>query len=132
MNTVHVIGNIGAEPDVKVFTTGKKVGRFSVAVNNGRKKNPVWIPCEIWEEACDRLLKCQALQKLTGRKIQVTGSLALNEYKQHVGDSEVTMRKLYVKVHSFEMFGLKQQDQDMAVAEPEEVMPEPEVDLISA
>lgn len=119
MNAVHVIGNIGADPDVKVFDTGKKVARFSVAVNSARKDKPVWVPCEIWEEACDRLLKCQQKAKLTGRKIQVSGSLALNEYKKQVGASEVQMRRLYIKVHSFELFGLKQETGEAAPAEPQ-------------
>ena len=122
MNTVHVIGNMGSEPDVKAFpTSGKRVARFSVAINSGKKDKPTWIPCEMWDQAVERLQKCQAKAKLTGRKIQITGALALNEYTKIEGDQHIQMKKLYVKVHSFELFGLKQEAQDeAAVHDPEQ------------
>lgn len=110
MNQVNIIGNLGSEPEVKVFQSGKKVARFSVAVN-GYSKNkenqpaPTWITCEMWDAAVDRLLKCKEKAKLSGRKIQITGSLALNVYSATVGTEQRTMKKLYVKVHSFELLG---------------------------
>lgn len=118
MNTVHVIGNIGSEPEVKSFASQKKVARFSVAVNSGKKDKPTWIPCEMWDQAVERLQKCQAKAKLTGRKIQVTGALALNEYTKTQGDQQIAMKKLYVKVHSFELFGMKPEATEQT-AEPE-------------
>jgi single-stranded DNA-binding protein len=132
MNVVHASGNIGSEPELTVFQSGKKKARFSIAVNSSKKNKPIWVQCEIWEEACDRLLKCQEKSKLTGRKIQVSGSLALNEYKKAVGETMVNMRHTYVKVHNFELFGLKQEDQNVQPAD-DHVAPEPETeDYMSA
>ena len=120
MNTVHVIGNIGSEPEVKAFQSQKRVARFSVAVNSGKKDQPTWIPCEMWDQAVERLQKCQAKAKLTGRKIQITGALALNEYTKTQGDQQIPIKKLYVKVHSFELFGMKPEATDpVETAEPE-------------
>ena len=110
MNQVNVIGNIGSEPEVKSFQSGKKVARFSIAINGYSKDKtnkpaPTWVPCEMWDGAVDRMLKCKEKAKLAGRKIQVTGALALNIYTQAVGAEQRTMKKLYVKVHTFELMG---------------------------
>lgn len=118
MNQVNIIGNIGTEPEVKSFQSGKKVARFSVAINGYSKdkdKRPAatWIPCEMWDGAVDRLLKCRDKAKIAGRKIQVTGSLALNVYSATIGTEQRTVKKLYVKVHTFELLGGLKAD-DMA------------------
>jgi single-strand DNA-binding protein len=110
MNQVNLIGNIGSEPEIKAFQSGKKVARFSVAINGYSKdkdKKPAatWVPCEMWDAAVERLSKCKEKAKLTGRKIQITGSLALNVYSTTVGNEQKTMKKLYVKVHTFELLG---------------------------
>lgn len=116
MNQVNIIGNIGSEPEVKSFQSGKKVARFSVAIN-GYSKNkenkpaPTWVSCEMWDASVDRLLKCKEKAKLTGRQIQITGALALNVYSTNVGSEQRTMKKLYVKVNTFTLLGgLKEGD----------------------
>jgi len=108
MNQVNIIGNIGGEPDVKSFQSGKKVARFSIAINSYSKDKenrpaPTWVQCEMWEATAERLLKCREKAKLTGRKIQITGSLAMNVYSTGEGQDQRTVKKLYVKVHSFEL-----------------------------
>lgn len=126
MNTVHLMGNIGAEPVVSQFQSGKRVARFSVALNSyskdpSKKLPPTWIDCEMWDAAVDRLLKCKEKAALKGRKIQVSGSLAMNEYKKDLGGQSVTQRKLYVKVLSFELIGGLQPSEQYEQA-PAEVM----------
>jgi len=105
MNQVNIIGNIGSEPEVRSFTSGKKVMRFSLAVNgyskDGKERPTTWIPCETWDDTVERFLKCGEKGKLSGRKVQITGSLALNEYERKVGEAAIKERKLYVKVHQF-------------------------------
>lgn len=117
MNQVNIIGNMGSEPEVKVFDSGKKVARFSVAINGyskdkDKKPAPTWVPCEMWDAAVDRLLKCKEKAKLTGRKIQITGSMALNTYSSVVGTEQRTVRKLYVKAHTFELLGGLRTDEE--------------------
>ncbi len=116
MNQVNIIGNIGSEPEVKSFQSGKKVARFSVAINGYSKDKenkpaPTWVSCEMWDAAVDRMLKCKEKAKLTGRKIQLTGSLALNVYNSEVGTETRTIKKLYVKVHTFELLGSLKTDE---------------------
>lgn len=117
MNQVNIIGHIGSEPEVKSFQSGKKVARFSVAINGYSKDKenkpaPTWIPCEMWDTAVDRMLKCRQKAKLSGRKIQITGSLALNVYSTLVGTEQRTMKKLYLKVSSFELLGGLKSDEE--------------------
>jgi len=110
LNQVNIIGNIGEEPIVKTFQSGKKVARFSVAVNGYSKDPenrpaPTWVDCEMWDQAMERLLKCRQKAKLRGRQILVTGALALNTYMQEVGSEQQKRKRLYVKVGSFSLLG---------------------------
>lgn len=124
MNQVNLIGNIGGEPEVRSFNSGAhKVARFSIAINGYSKDKdkipaPTWVPCEMWDASVERLLKCQEKGKLLGRKIQVTGSLALNTYDKTVGGQTMTVRKLYVKVQSFQLLnrGAEEAPDDTAEA----------------
>ncbi len=110
MNQAIISGNIGAEPTVQVFNSGKKVARFSVAINSytkdrEKRPEPTWVPCELWDAAVERLQKCQQKAPLRGRQIQITGSLAVNQFTKQVGIESVKMTKLYIKVQSFELIG---------------------------
>ncbi len=125
MNQVNIIGNIGAEPKVTSFQSGKKKAAFSVALNSYSKDKenrpaPTWVHCEMWEATVDRLLKCKEKAKLTGRKIQITGSLALNVWTDGEGENQRTMKKLYVKVHSFELLSGLKSEAEPEIEEPSE------------
>ncbi|MBX3150377.1 single-stranded DNA-binding protein [Candidatus Obscuribacterales bacterium] len=137
MNQLNIIGNIGSEPTVSLFEDDRKVARFSVAINGYSKnkdKKPatLWVDCELWNEAADRLIKCSEKGKLTGRKIQVTGALANSHWKKKVGTQEVPMNTKYCKVRSFELLGsIKTDDSllddstelDESILEPETAEP---------
>ncbi|MBX9572182.1 MAG: single-stranded DNA-binding protein [Candidatus Obscuribacterales bacterium] len=131
MNQVHLIGNIGTEPEIKTFASGKRVARFSIAINSyaktKEKRQTTWVPVEMWDAAVERLLKCKEKAALKGRKVQVTGLLALNEYVKTVGETSLNQRKLYVKVLSFQLLGgLEQADElpaEPASAEVAEAKP---------
>jgi single-strand DNA-binding protein len=112
LNSVNVIGNVGGHPEYKSFPSGKKVARFSLALNNYAKKDqPVWITCELWDERADRLQKCSVK---TGTKIAVSGSLAMDEYTQTLGETQRKVRKLYVKVATFQVLSGKPEAEEEA------------------
>ncbi len=54
MNSVQLIGNLARDVEVKEFSTGKKVARFTVVTNekytaNGEEKDLVsYVPCTAW------------------------------------------------------------------------------------
>ena len=112
MNQLNIIGNIGSEGEIKEFDSGKKVARFSVAINGyskDKEKKPatLWVTCELWDDAVGRVLKCQQKGKLTGRKVQVTGALANNHWKKRIGDHTIPMNTMYCNARSFAEGGRK-------------------------
>jgi single stranded DNA-binding protein len=112
MNTVHISGNIGAEPEFKVFDSGKRKVIFSVALNqyrtNGEHCDTIWIPCLAWDSIYDRLFKCQQQLKLSGRRIYITGSFSQSRWIDQTTGKQHT--RLTVKVQSFEIVAGPQQD----------------------
>lgn len=113
MNMVHVSGNIGAEPEFKLFESGKRKASFSVALIQYRKNNEenetVWIPCLAWDAVCDRLLRCREKTNLSGRKIIVTGSFVQSKWIDQITGKKQT--KLMVKVLVFELLSSAPQEQ---------------------
>ena len=107
MNQGDTFGDIGSEPEVRSFSSGKKVMRFSLALNgyskDGKERPTTWIPCETWDETAGGFIKCCEKGKFSSRKVQITGLLALNEYERKVGEQAIKERKLYVKVHQFSL-----------------------------
>ncbi len=105
MNTVHISGNIGIEPEFKVFGSGKRKVTFSVALNqfgkSGEQVDTIWVPCQAWDTVYDRLFKCQQKAKLSGRKIHITGALAQTKWTDQVTGKNHT--KLLIKVQTFEL-----------------------------
>lgn len=112
MNAVHISGNIGAEPEFKLFESGKRKTSFSVALNqygiNGQQIDTIWIPCQAWDAVHDRLFKLQQKSKLSGRKINISGSFAQAKWTDQTTGKHQT--KLMVKVHAFELIGSTQQE----------------------
>jgi single-stranded DNA-binding protein len=105
MNTVHICGNIGVEPEFKVFDSGKRKVNFSVALNqykkDGEQLDTIWIPCQGWDAVCDRLLKCQQRAKLSGRKIIIIGTFTQSKWTDQTTGRQHS--KLMVKIQSFEL-----------------------------
>jgi single-strand DNA-binding protein len=48
MNSCVFIGRLGRDPEIKFFDTGKSVCSFSIAVDRGRDRDPLWLPCKAW------------------------------------------------------------------------------------
>jgi hypothetical protein len=71
------------------------------------------------DSSVERMIKCREKAGLKGRKIQVTGALALNVYTATVGTEQRTVKKLYVKVHAFELLGgLKSEEEETEEGAP--------------
>jgi len=105
MNTVHLSGNIGAEPEFKIFDSGKRKVSFSVALNqyraNGEHCDTIWIPCQAWDSVYDRIFKCQQKAKLSGRKINITGNFTQSKWTDQTTGKQHS--KLMVKIQTFEL-----------------------------
>lgn len=77
LNRVQLIGHLGGDPELKHTPTGKKVCKFSVAVNSrwrdkdgNKKEDTEWFNIEAWSrlgEICQEYLKKGSLIFLEGR-----------------------------------------------------------------
>jgi len=112
MNTIHMCGNIGAEPEFKQFASGKRKVSFSVALNQytreGEQCDTIWIPCQAWDIVYDRLFKCQQRARLSGRKINITGTFTQNKWMDQATGKQ--HNRLIVKIQSFELLAGIQQE----------------------
>lgn len=56
MNECHFIGNLTRDPELKTFDSGKKVAKFSIALNGKGKKDKTdatFIECEVWDKQAE-------------------------------------------------------------------------------
>jgi len=73
MNYVHLIGHLGADPEMRYTPEGSAVATFRLAVNDGfgDKKTVSFFPIVAWNkqaESCNQYLR-------KGMKVAVTGKL---------------------------------------------------------
>jgi single-strand DNA-binding protein len=87
-NVVHLIGHLGANPEVKVSPNGKKVARFSLATNEsftnakGEKKDEtIWHNIVAWDKTAE--LAEKYLKK--GKEIMVQGKISNRNYEDSNG-----------------------------------------------
>lgn len=92
MNHITIIGNLTADPEHRVTTTGKQVTSFTVAVNRKKtqaNQNPPadFFRVNAWEELginCKNYLA-------KGRKVAVTGSVSVSTYTTSNGEYRASM-----------------------------------------
>jgi single-strand DNA-binding protein len=60
VNFIHIAGNLGADPEVRFTSTGKKVTNLKVATRSRRGKNneeqTIWWRVTIWGEQFDKMV----------------------------------------------------------------------------
>ena len=94
---VTVLGNVGADPEIRYTKNGAMNLSFSVAVNkrrsaDGTDKPPTWFKVTAWgklAETMDRLGQDGLLDK--GKQVLVLGRLEANEYKDGAGKSRTSL-----------------------------------------
>ena len=82
LNRMQIIGNLGADPELRYTPSGKAVTNLRVAVNDNRKgpdgewiEETLWIRVEVWDQAAERL----AEQLRKGNKVYAEGQLRARE-----------------------------------------------------
>ena len=94
---ITVLGNIGADPEIRYTKNGAMNLSFSVAVNkrrsaDGTDKPPTWFKVTAWgklAETMDRLGQDGLLDK--GKQVLILGRLESNEYKDGAGKSRTSL-----------------------------------------
>ena len=105
LNKMMIIGNLGADPELRYTPAGKAVAELRVAVND-RSKGPdgewqeetQWFRVELWEQAAERA--AERLRK--GHKIFAEGALRAREWEGKDGQKRTSLEIRFARVQSLE------------------------------
>lgn len=114
-NTVILVGHVGQNPSVKVFDTGKKLAKFSIAVKeySPNLEEPIthWFDVDAWEALAERVQK--TITK--GREVVLTGRLSTSTYTKEENGIKKEITKPVIKLTSFHLCGKKPVSNEEAV-----------------
>ena len=103
-NLVVLIGNLGADPEIRTTPSGVKVAKMRLAVNDSwtnrqtgeRETKTHWVDLNAW----DRLAQTAERYLTRGQRICVRGTLEYREWQSQEGQKrsklEVRVRELYM------------------------------------
>lgn len=98
MNSVNLIGNLTADPELKTSTGGKSYSRFTIAVRRVRAREEQqqadFVPILTWEKTAENCVKY--LKK--GRKVSVNGHIVSGKYTAQDGSTRYTLDVLAEEV----------------------------------
>ena len=105
LNKMMIIGNLGADPELRYTPSGKAVTDLRVAVNDNRKgpdgewiEETLWFRVSVWEQAAERL----AEQLRKGNKIYAEGQLRAREYEARDGQRRTSLELAFARVVNLE------------------------------
>ena len=113
INSVRLMGNVGATPEVKSFDNGNKVAKLRLATNE-KQKNAKGETVEIthWHNLVFWGKSAELIEKYIdkGERIAIEGTLANRMYETKAGDKRQVTE---VRVDSFEFVSRKVQNNNV-------------------
>jgi single-strand DNA-binding protein len=105
LNKMMIIGNLGADPELRYTPSGKAVTDLRVAVNDNRKgpdgewiEETLWFRVSVWEQQAERL----AEQLRKGNKIYAEGQLRVREFEGRDGEKRQSLELAFARVVNLE------------------------------
>lgn len=105
LNRLTVIGNLGADPELKYTPNGNAVCNLRLANNIGQKQpdgswadQTLWLNVELWNEAAERA--AERLRK--GHRVYAEGQLVRRDYTTKDGREGVSLELKFSRVLSLE------------------------------
>ena len=105
LNKMMIIGNLGADPELRYTPSGKAVTNLRVAVNDRSRgadgewtEETIWIGVEVWEQQAERL----AEQLRKGNKVYAEGQLRAREYEARDGQKRTALELRFARVVNLE------------------------------
>jgi single-strand DNA-binding protein len=105
LNKMMIIGNLGADPELRYTPSGKAVTDLRVAVNNNQRgpdgewvEETLWFRVSVWEQAAERL----AEQLRKGNKVFAEGQLRAREYEARDGQKRTSLELAFARVVNLE------------------------------
>jgi len=90
LNKVQLIGNLGADPEIRTIPSGSRVATFSIATSrtwtnqSGQKQEKTeWHRCEVWNAKRDGTGLVEVIEKYLkkGDRVYVEGSIEYRSYE---------------------------------------------------
>ena len=86
MNSIHIIGRMGSEPELKTTQSGISVCSFTLAVKRPRVKDTTdWLPVVAWRQSGEYISKYAH----KGSMVAVSGVLTTRKYETNNGEKRV-------------------------------------------
>ncbi len=105
LNKMMIIGNLGADPELRYTPGGKAVTDLRVAVNNNSRgadgewvEETLWFRVSVWEQAAERL----AEQLRKGNKVYAEGQLRVREFEGRDGEKRQSLELAFARVVNLE------------------------------
>lgn len=105
LNKMMIIGNLGADPELRYTPGGKAVTNLRVAVNNRYRgqdgewqEETQWFRVELWDQAAERA----AEQFRKGNKVFAEGQLRVREFEGNDGQKRTSVEIRFARVISLE------------------------------
>jgi single-strand DNA-binding protein len=105
LNKMMIIGNLGADPELRYTPSGKAVANLRVAVNHNFRdasgewqKETQWFTVEVWDQAAERA----AEQLRKGNKVYAEGRLRTREWEGQDGQKRTSVEIRADRVVSLE------------------------------
>jgi len=105
LNKMMIIGNLGADPELRYTPSGKAVTNLRVAVNDRSRgadgewvEETMWIGVEVWEQKAERV----AEQLRKGNKVYAEGQLRAREYEARDGQKRTALELRFAHVVNLE------------------------------
>jgi single-strand DNA-binding protein len=105
LNKMMIIGNLGADPELRYTPSGKAVTNLRVAVNHNFRgadgewqKETQWFNVEVWDQAAERA----AEQLRKGHKVYAEGRLRTREWEGQDGQKRTSVEIRADRVLSLE------------------------------
>ncbi|TVR89881.1 MAG: single-stranded DNA-binding protein [Saprospirales bacterium] len=103
-NSVQLIGNLGADPEVKVFDNGNTLCRLSVAVNEyfkdregNNQKRTNWMRVAAWGKTAEQMVSILS----RGSRVAINGKLINRQY-----DGKDGQRRYVTEVQAYNFLNL--------------------------
>ena len=105
LNRLTIIGNLGADPELKYTPNGNAVCNLRVANNQSRKgadgewiEQTLWLNVELWNDAAERA--AERLRK--GHRVYAEGQLERRDYTTRDGRDGTALELRFARVLSLE------------------------------
>ena len=106
-NSIVLVGNLGADPEIKSLDNGKKMVKISIATHDSHKnregariENTEWHRCVAWGKQAEVIN--QFFKK--GNEIMVRGKMTYRNYQDRNGNTQYTSE---VVIQEFSFMGKK-------------------------